>query len=177
MAQQQKSGSKKQNDAGQSTPKYRTAEQEATDRKRAAARKKANAGGRETHNTRGLNTTKDANFLDWARQHPVEACKQADAEAQAGNDHKMWLLKKHRIGQLVDRRPTQKTTQHVAPKPVAEKSTPRRRHSAADIAALQTAANAAKTELTIAQAFHRNQVPQKLAELTKAQKALAEAAA
>lgn len=177
MAQQQKSGSKKKQDAGQSTPKYRTAVQEEADRKRAAARKKANSGGRESHNTKGLNITKDANFLAWARQNPVEACKQADAAAQAGNDHKMWLLKRNHIGQLVDRRPIQKTTQPVAPKPAAKEPAPRRRYSAADIASLQTAANAAKTELTIAQAFHRSQVPQKLAELTKAQKALAEATA
>lgn len=169
-----KTGSK--NDAGQSTPKYRTAAQDEADRKRAAANKKKGSGGRETHNSPNLNAGRDANFLAWARKNPQKAIVQADVEARKGNDWQMQLIKRHRIGQLVVR-PVE--TKPVPQKPLEKRSVekPKQRVSAAKLAELQTAVGAAQTDLQIAKAFHPKQVPAKLAVLATAKRALEKAEA
>ena len=99
-----------------------------------------------------LNKGRDSRFIGWAKQNPIEAFKQADAEAQAGDDWKMRLLKRYRIGSFVDRTP--------APKAVNVQSTPRKQapkpaptrlpFSQAHVAGLKTAVDAAKTKLTSA---------------------------
>lgn len=227
------------NDNGQSTVRYRTAEQDAADRKAAQQRKKrAAGGGREVHNLPGLNQ----GLSGIARREHERRLELAD-KRQEQHDAALALLPglvasdlarmvaEAVLAEFLTARPynaasgkrvgatevavRQARTKHAAlfrkdsaaaeagvkaaktalyraanpdwekadaTRREARRSTPakkpaRRPYSDADIAELETAVGAASTNLRIAQAVNRPNVPVMMAKLAKAKKALASAKA
>lgn len=116
---------------------------------RSKSKKPISAGMTGRPGPKDLNHGRDERFIGWAKAHPVEACKQAQKLFdETGDSWQLDLVRKHKIGQYVDRRSAPAKTERVSTaKPVTKR---RSAVSEAKLAELRTDVGAAETKLQLA---------------------------